>query len=511
MSVTSNRGPIGAPPVIASAGAARSPRAVLARSISILVGGQLVTWTATLAWTLIVPRQLGAAQVGVYTLGQASAGLLLVVVGMGMRPLLVREIAADRSRGPHLIGTAIILRALLAIPAMVVVVLVARFGPFSRDEAFALVLGGSMCVFFVVSEPIISALQAIEKMRYLAYATTLSSIVISVGSIGLVTLGVRADGLLLASVIVTGVVALLSLIWVREHFQIDWQVRLHDLRTLLVDSLPYWSGAVFFTLYLWIDSVMLAVMTPSTVLGWYGLPTRLFGALMVVPVIFTTAWLPQLTHAFQQGTPALYRAARGPIELVLILSLPVCVGTVLISGPLVQVLYGPGFAGSIPVLAILALCVPPMYLNIMANQVMIARKRQMTWTKVMVIASVVNPVLNLVLIPYFQRSHGNGAIGAAVAMVITEVILAGIGVGLVRGAFSPSSIVRLLKGGAATAGMAAAVIPALHLGLFVGIVAGAVSFPVLALLLHVLSEEQRDQLRTLAARIRRGGRAESRA
>jgi PST family polysaccharide transporter len=390
---------------------------------------------------------------------------------------------------------------------MVVVALIARFGPFSGDEAVALVLGGSMCVFFVVSEPILSALQAIEKMRYLVYATTLSSTVISIGSIALVTLGVRADGLLLASVAMTAVVAFLSLVWVREHFRIDWRVRFSDLRALLVDSLPYWSGAAFFTLYLWIDSVMLGIMTPSNVLGWYGLPTRLFGALMVVPVILTTAWLPQLTHAFRQGTDALNRAARNPIELVLILSLPVCVGTVLISGPLVRALYGPGFAGSIPVLAILALCVPPMYLNIMANQVMIARKRQMTWTKVMVLASVINPALNLVLIPYFQRSQGNGAIGASVAMVITEVILAGVGVVLVREAFVPALTVRVLKGAAATAGMAIAVILALRMGLVVGILAGVVSFPLLALMIGVLNEEQRGQLRTAVGRIRRGGRA----
>ncbi len=495
--------------VIAPATAGRSSRAVLARSISVLVGGQLVTWTATLAWTLVVPRRLGPAEVGIYTLGQASAGIVLVAVGLGMRPLLVREIAADRTRGPHLIGTAIVLRALLALPAMAIVILLARFGPFSGDEALAIVLGGSMCLFFVVSEPIISALQAIEKMRYLAYAATLSSIVNSVGSIAFVTLGVRADGLLLANLIMTAVVALLCLVWVREHFRIDWRVTLNGLRSLLVESLPYWSGAAFFTLYLWIDSVMLGIMTPSTVLGWYGLPTRLFGTLMVVPVILTTAWLPQLTHAFQHGTGSLYRAARQPMELVLILSMPVCVGTVLISEPLVRALYGPGFAGSIPVLAILALCVPPMYLNIMANQVMIARKRQMTWTKVMVAASIINPALNLVLIPHFQRSNGNGAIGASVSMVITEVILAGVGAVLVRRAFSSSSILRVLKAGAATAGMAIAVIMALRVGLVAGVVAGTVTFPLLALLLGVLSEEELGQLLTAVSRIRRGGRVES--
>jgi len=496
---------------VAAAQAARSPRAVLARSITVLVGGQLTTWVATLAWTLIVPRRLGPAEVGVYTLGQASAGILLVLVGLGMRPMLVREIAADRSRGPHLIGAAIILRALLSIPAMVIVVVIARFGPFSGEEAVAVVLGSAMCVFFVVSEPIIAALQAIEKMRYLAYATVLSSTVISVGSIGLVVFGVRADGLLLTSVVMTAVVALLCLVWVREHFQIDWRVTLHDLRQLLVESLPYWSGAAFFTLYLWTDSVMLGIMVPSTVLGWYGLPTRLFGTLMVVPVILTTAWLPQLTHAFQRGVDALYGAARAPIELVIILSLPMCVGTLLVSAPLVRALYGPGFAGSIPVLAILALCVPPMYLNIMANQVMIARKRQLTWTKVMVVASLINPALNVVLIPYFQRTHGNGAIGASAAMVITEVILAGIGAVLVRQAFARSSLVRVLKGAAATAGMATAVLLALPLGLVAGVVVGTISFPLLAFVLGVLSEQEQAQLRAAVTRIRRGWGADSRA
>jgi Na+-driven multidrug efflux pump len=148
-----------------------------------------------------------------------------------------------------------------------------------------------------------------------------------------------------------------------------------------------------------------------------------------------------------------------------------------------------------------------MYLNIMANQVMIARKRQMTWTKVMVLASVINPALNVVLIPYFQRSQGNGAIGASVAMVITEVILAGVGVVLVREAFVPALTVRVLKGAAATAGMAIAVILALRMGLVVGILAGVVSYPLLALMIGVLNEEQRGQLRTAVGRIRRGGRA----
>ena len=126
---------------------------------------------------------------------------------------------------------------------------------------------------------------------------------------------------------------------------------------------------------------MLGAMTSSTVLGWYGLPTQLFGTLMFIPTILSTAWLSRLVQAHKGGMETLVQAARPAIEFVIVLSLPVCVGAVLVAAPLVRALYGPEFTQSIPVFALLALCVPPMYLNIMANQLMIARDQRDAWTK----------------------------------------------------------------------------------------------------------------------------------
>ena len=160
--------------------------------------------------------------------------------------------------------------------------------------------------------------------------------------------------------------------------------------------------------------------------------------------------------------------------------LAICVGAVLVAAPLVRVLYGPDFTESIPVFALLALCVPPMYLNIMANQLMIARNQQMVWTKMMALASLINPALNLVLIPYFQRTQGNGAIGASIAMVVTELVLAVIGYVLVRDTFTRNSVVRLLRAAVATALMAGLVILALRAGLVAGIVTGMITFPLRA-------------------------------
>ena len=132
--------------------------------------------------------------------------------------------------------------------------------------------------------------------------------------------------------------------------------------------------------YLWIDFVMLSLMTTNEVVGWYAVPTRLFQTLMFLPVAVATAWLPHFVRGFEQGDEKLRDAARQPVELVLLLSLPIAALTAASAGPVIHFLYGAEYANSVPVLAILGLCIPAMYMNIMLGQVLIAMQRQTIWT-----------------------------------------------------------------------------------------------------------------------------------
>ncbi len=473
---------------------AARPAKVLARNVGVLAGSQAITWCAGLAWALFVPRALGANGTGVFTLSVAASGILTVLIGLGTRPLLVREISIDPRRASRLIPSAIFLRALLALPMLGVLAAFARVGNFDQEQLVALYLGWGVCVLFVLFEPIQAGLQALEKMQYLAYSDILTKTCVSLLSVVLVVIGLRAIGLLSLSVVVLTIVLLMHVRWMRKHFTTDWALRPGELWQLTKASIPYLGFALFFTFYLWIDSLMLSVMTPARVLGWYGLPTKLFGTLMFVPVILSTAWLPRLAAAHRRGNDALNEAARVPLQVVLALSLPVCVGVVLISDHLITFLYGPDFKQSIPVMALLALSVPPMYLNIMVNQILIARQQQMVWTKAMAVACVVNPLFNLILIPYFQSSYGNGAIGAAIGLLLTELVLAGIGIAVVRDCFNRALLSRVARAAAATAGMGVAVLAARRFGLAPAILAGVVAYPILAIALRIVSRDEIDQL-----------------
>lgn len=470
------------------------PPSLIARNLGFLAGSQIITWLAALAWALFVPRALGPGGTGVFTLSVAASGVLTVLIGLGTRPLLVREIAIDRTKAARLIPNAIILRALLSLPMLGLLAVFARTGHFDQEEVIALFLGWAICVLYVLFEPIQAGLQALEKMQFLAYSDILTKTFVSLISVALVVLGSKANGLLTLSVVVLAMVLVLHLIWMRANFTVDWGVRPDELWALARGSLPYLGFALFFTFYLWIDALMLSVMAPKDVLGWYGLPTKLFGTLMFIPVILSTAWLPRLSAAHARGDQALWDVARGPLQVVVTLSLPVCVGVVLVADHLITFLYGRGFTESIPVMAVLALSVPPMYLNIMANQILIARRQQMLWTKAMGLACVVNPVLNLFLISYFQQHYANGATGAAISLLLTEVVLSAIGVAAIRGVFDRAFLGRTARAAIAAAGMGLAVLFARRFGLAPAILVGVIVYPILAIPLRVLSAAELDQL-----------------
>jgi O-antigen/teichoic acid export membrane protein len=69
-----------------------------------------------------------------------------------------------------------------------------------------------------------------------------------------------------------------------------------------------------------------------------------------------------------------------------------------------------------------------MFLNTMLNQVAVAAKRQSIWTWILAGATIFNPVCNLVLIRVTQTHWHNGAIGAALSLLVTELLIAAVAI-----------------------------------------------------------------------------------
>jgi O-antigen/teichoic acid export membrane protein len=454
--------------------------------------GQLITWTMTLLWTLVVPRSLGPSGMGTIMAAWSITGILGVVLGLGTRNYLVRESVVDPDAASKLVGTALVLRLVLSPALLAGAFVYGEVVGWGQDAKTVLYLAAAATIFVQIAEPLQAAFQSLEQMQYLAYSDILSKSGQGLVGIGVVLLGAGTIGVTACWAVMTGLVVVLDLWWLRGRMRLDLHTNFRRMAHLARASLPYWAFGLFFMLYLWIDFVMLSLLTSAEVVGWYSVPTRLFQTMMFLPVVIATAWLPRFVRSFEESPKSLGEVARPPVELVLLLSLPIAALTIVAADPLIGLLYGSAYDNSVPVMMILGLCIPPMYLNIMLAQVLIAMNRQVLWTWVMAATTIVNPLFNLVLIPWTQHHYGNGAIGAAISLLLTELVCIGAGYVLIgRLVFNFGSLKRTVLGTGIAAAMWAVGYELQQVAGWVpALIAAALTFPVLAAVVRLFTPEE---------------------
>jgi len=439
--------------------------------------------------------------------GSAIAGILAVITGNGTGNYLVRQFVRRPDEAPPLLGTAIVSRLTLMVPASGLLVVYLALTRFSPQQTLITWIATGVGFFVLLSEPFESVFQAVERMEFLALGDVADRALQGLLAIGIVLLGFGVLPVAVSALCVAAFVFACKVVWSRKFFRPEMRTNLRQAKILARESLPYWTMSLFLTFYVWIDAAMLSLMAPVQVVGWYGIATRLFGTLQFAGNMLSTLWLPRLILAHEQSGDHFKRVARVPLGQALVVSLPIAAGGAVVAGPLMRTLFGLGFSGSVPAMAILAICLVPLYFNIVAYAVLVASGRQVVWTKVIILASIVNPVLNLAMIHFFQNRHGNGATGAALCLLVTELLISGISLRLAMpGIITRDSVYQALRSLAAAAVMAGCVYMVRSFGLIVQVATGGVVFLVMAILLRVPSDEDMQTAKALIRRqFRRGG------
>ena len=147
------------------AGVAPAPTAGsrIARNVAAMAGAQLVTWSASLIWTLVVPRALGPSGMGIIVTAWSITGVLGVLLGLGTRNYLVREIVVQDGQGAQLLGTALVLRTVLMPLFVTAAVSYAVITGMHGDAVVVLYLAIAATVFTQLAEPLQAAFQAVES------------------------------------------------------------------------------------------------------------------------------------------------------------------------------------------------------------------------------------------------------------------------------------------------------------------------------------------------------------
>jgi O-antigen/teichoic acid export membrane protein len=475
-------------------------RRSVAGNAAVMMTSQAITWAFAFAMAIVLPRYLGPAALGQLRLGVSLWAVAGVVVAFGTETLLTKEFSRDPARASSLVGGAATVQLLAFGASCVGVAAFVVLAGYDRQVAMIVAIIGVSIAFQPFVTNARAVLFGLERMERVAVVDVLSKVVYLLMVLLLIAVGADVLGIAAASV-APAATAAVAMTWVLRRFGIPARPRLRGLSRVARDGRQYLAIGFTVVAYQQIDIVVISLLVAEETLGWYSTADTLFSSLLFVPTILMTSLFPAMARLHAEDTVEAGRMVRRAAGLLLLAGVPIGLGTVAVATPLSVLLFGPAFTQTGPVLAVLGIVLLLTYMTILLGRYAIAVDRQRFWLRLMAVAVVATIALDVVLVPWADRVFDNGAIGGAIAYVLTESMMLAVGVWKLAPHLADRAVLqragRCLIAGAA---MLAAVWPLRWTFIALPIGVGATVYVGMVLTLRIPDDEERAAVRSVVER-----------
>lgn len=362
-------------------------------------------------------RYLGAENYGILSLGLAYTSLVGFFTDIGLLSVTIRDVARDRSLTRKYIGNMAVLKLALAIFTILLTSVIMYLHPYPQSTVFVIYIILLSVILNAFSGIFIGIFQAYERMEYVAIGSILNNFVMLIGA-----LYATSKGMGLIDFAYIYLIA--GLVLFVYNFAISrWKIAWHHLEInidlciyLLKEAVPFGLSTFFIRIYYYIDTIMISfiISNPNEIMGWYSAAYRLVFVLSFIPTTFLMAIYPIMSKCYVSKDAALKFMFERSFKYLLIIAVPIGVGITSLASKIIFFSYGPNYAPSTIALQILVWSEVFIFLNSVFGNLLYAVNKQIVVAKQTMYASLLNILLNLVLIAKFSY------IGASIATVITN-------------------------------------------------------------------------------------------
>lgn len=396
----------------------------LFRNSAVMMIGQIMTWISGFVLLLFLPRYLGSEEYGILYLALSIQMIFQWVIDYGGRRYISKEVSRDRENVVDLFVHSTVLRGFLWVVSIILTFGLCLVARYQWHIVLLIMILAFSNLWAGVTSLLRSFYLGFEDVKYPTIGAVAERSFLMLTAVPALLLGAKEEVIVLlmaASTLLNfGIVASLT----KRLFQFHIKIRFEKLRQLAKDGFPYFLWSLFGIIYFRVDAVMLSVMTPESVVGWYGAAYKLFDILMFLPAIFSSALLPVLSRLSTSDYGSMRNTSQKSLEFVLLAGIPMAIGLVFFVGHIIQFLFGlTEYGNSIILVQIFAVGLLLVYADYVLGGTVIAIDKQNQWAVVAFIAIFVNVGSNYFLIPHFQSALKNGGIGAAIATDMTELFV----------------------------------------------------------------------------------------
>lgn len=374
---------------------------------------------ASLALFVVMARELGPGQFGVYTYALALVTIVTALGSFGQGTILVREVARDRSRLQEYFGNTLALRALMSAPVLVATILLIAAAGADRTTVLVVALLGTAVIVELQTHTCMATYQAFERLSLIPIVVIGQRLFTAVVGIAVIFRG--GDVIAVAAIYLAGS-ALTSAIafWLLARYV--WSPRIEidpsRWRSLLSAAVPVGLAATFATILFQSGATMLGWLESEAAVGNYGAADRLVQATFFISWAVVAAVYPVLSRLNQDTDPTAAFVYERGVKLALALGLPLAVSAALLADPAADLVYGDEFADASGALLLLSPVIALYAVNQLSMMLLVSQGRQLGVAAIYAVAAGACVAGNAALIPVLSVD------GAAIALTISELVLA---------------------------------------------------------------------------------------
>jgi len=389
----------------------------VAKNICIVIVGNIIFRIISLFVIIFLARYLGTIGFGKYSFVFAYLAFFGIITDLGLQNILVREMSRDEFITAKLIGNVYVIKLILSVFAVILSIAVIKLMHYPTDTATYVYIATFTLPFLSFNEIYAAIFQSNLRMEY----DVIAKLSFKVLSAGLIMWIIFAKGTLMQIIIAlvfsemvkTLISYCFSRKFVRPQFAIDFGLWIY----LIKESMPLALSSVIWIIYYQIGIVMLSPMKGDIAVGIYSAAHKLIEPLSLIPIALTMSLFPIMSASFKSSNDRIIKSYRLSIKYLLIIALPIAIGTMFLSDKIVLLIYGAEFANSAAVLQILIWALVFTFSNSVLLQLLISMDKQKLNTLSIGICAITNITLNFILIPIMSYN------GAAIATVASNIVL----------------------------------------------------------------------------------------
>lgn len=402
---------------------------------------------------VIVARALGPTVFGQYSFAQELTLFVFYIADCGLSIIATREMVRDKARAGAIHGSLLRLKIVLSTLCYAAILAAGLAMSDSRSTFLAVAILGVSNLMFSYLLLANGVFRASGRMVWESVTGMLQPIGFCVFTALVAYSGLVPNGLLPMALARLGSfvpVVLLALF-------ITWRLvppRRPDRpgmgKGYLGEGLPIVMVMFTFDALLRISVFFLQIFASNEELGMFTVSARIVYSLWTIPYIFSGAWLPGMTRCVaQRQEEAFSQHGMRLTRLLCFASAPIAVVLYMAATPIILLLFGPNYLPGVPVMRVLALAVPFLFLFYGMKTILEAKNQQRRLYFVVLVGLTVALGANTLFVAPM------GAVGAAWAYLCGISASVGLGYALVAREIAWGrlvvSVARILCGGVAAA------------------------------------------------------------